>query len=70
MSLFGFGKKKESEALNSEKINVNISNVCILVQGCAKCNELEKNTVEALNPLELKPILSTKQTLPKLLLTV
>lgn len=54
MSLFGFGKKKESEALNSEKINVNISNVCILGSGCAKCNELEKNTVEALNSLGIK----------------
>ena len=46
MSLFGFGKKKESEALNSEKINVNISNVCILGSGCAKCNELEKNGLQ------------------------
>lgn len=46
MSLFGFGKKKESEALNNqksnEKITANISNVCILGSGCAKCNELEK----------------------------
>lgn len=58
MSLFGFGKKKESEALNNqksnEKITANISNVCILGSGCAKCNELEKNTVEALNSLGIK----------------
>lgn len=38
MSLFGFGKKKEAEALNNEKITANISNVCILGSGCAKCN--------------------------------
>ena len=42
MSLFGFGKKKEVEALNNEKINTEITNVCILGSGCAKCNELEK----------------------------
>ncbi len=54
MSLFGFGKKKEVEALNIEKINTEITNVCILGSGCAKCNELEKNTAEALNSLGIK----------------
>ena len=54
MSLFGFGKKKEVEALNNEKINTEITNVCILGSGCAKCNELEKNTAEALNALGIK----------------
>lgn len=66
MSLFGFGKKKEetkeagcccngncgaetmAQAENAKKEGNNIK---VLGSGCAKCNELEANTVEGLAEL-------------------
>ena len=66
MALFGFGKKKKeekvpcscggmctpSEIAAKEKASKNAnSSIKILGGGCAKCNELEANTVVALNEL-------------------
>lgn len=45
MALFGFGKKKDSTAMNQEK------SVKVLGSGCAKCNDLEANTKKALEQL-------------------
>ncbi len=64
MSLFGFGKKKEekpccSGGCNCEgTANTNTSDtkgadVKILGSGCAKCNQLEANTKEALLKLSM-----------------
>jgi small redox-active disulfide protein 2 len=65
MGLFGFGKKKKNETkgcccggnCSSEQNNcqstdrVEAYSVKILGSGCAKCNELEEHTVEALKTL-------------------
>ncbi len=52
MSLFGFGKKKSECSCSGNcsgcKCGEVKSRVKILGGGCAKCNELEKSTVEAL----------------------
>lgn len=68
MALFGFGKKKEKETgccsgdckaqtvtqTDSEKTE---SGIKVLGSGCAKCNELERNTREALEILGMEPVI-------------
>ncbi len=64
MALFGFGKKKEKESVACECENVckapdnkaertDVGGACVKVlgSGCAKCNQLEVATVDALKEL-------------------
>lgn len=54
MGLFGFGKKKESEVSESAAAEVpapSQEGILVLGGGCAKCNELEAETVAALQVL-------------------
>ncbi len=55
MSLFNFGKKKETSptcSCNSAKATTEVSsNIKVLGGGCDKCNQLEAATVEALTEL-------------------
>jgi small redox-active disulfide protein 2 len=48
MGLFGFGNKKKNEIINE---NNKSAAVKVLGSGCAKCNELEEATKEALEEL-------------------
>ncbi len=47
-----FGKKKESCCCGCSKASVKI-----LGSGCAKCNQLEKNTLEALELLGMETVI-------------
>lgn len=63
MALFGFGKKKQEtkcsgnckvETMAQEKgVRKEEASVKVLGSGCAKCNELEESTKEALAELEM-----------------
>lgn len=56
MALFGFGKKEEKKEGSNEKnlkLTEDNASIKILGSGCSKCNELEKNTVAALEQLGL-----------------
>lgn len=51
MAFFGFGKKKAEATSQSLNEKQEKSDVKVLGSGCAKCNELEANTKEALKEL-------------------
>ncbi|WP_206458044.1 thioredoxin family protein [Anaerovorax sp. IOR16] len=64
MALFGFSKKKEEKGCccnhcgEEQKTTVEIKkeedlSIKVLGSGCAKCNQLEENTKEALKQLEM-----------------
>lgn len=60
MGIFGFGKKCScGGACNSEtmekveKIKIEGASIKVLGSGCAKCNALEKATIEALKELSM-----------------
>ena len=53
MALFGFGKKKEEEK-ESDETKISGTSVKVLGSGCAKCNQLEAATREALKELGME----------------
>lgn len=51
MGLFGLGKRKEEVKEQENKEQIKGAYVKVLGSGCAKCNELEDHTKEALEKL-------------------
>lgn len=55
MGLFGFGKKKDNKDKEAETVNTGSATIKVLGSGCAKCNQLEAATAEALKELGMDP---------------